>query len=823
MPRKPPTKPPTVCNRPKPVKQAADNAVNNAQTNLDTAQKNADNLANLGQAVKDAANQVTTAQNQKAQADTAVNQVQTAVNDAQTKLNTDQAKLDAANNDVPSNGDDSANGNFRLDDQYFKTWEKMDDAYKAAEQRDPNEAQRISKEIDQFETDFNNKWNPRNATNQELSDDAKIPASHTMTDLNDTYQSDPGLRRLLVKVGYQPYYTYDPSDPSDLKKPWVKRLVYQGDDRGLSINASINATNYVLELVNQVRKARGLAPLTTDMNAIKQSAQAIKDICNLPEPAISFDPNQNRNYWNQEQAIAHKYRFTDYDTDAGNNAWSRDGHQLGSGPEVDEATLPDRGWLSVDNLHRALFNHLHTEVFGDRANPNDHNDGIIGNGDFLLHPDVKSVAVQVGKDGWIYVFLYNPVQSATNTTALQNTVAQDKQALSTAQTKLGQAKAAQAKATTALQQAQDAYTKLTNGAQDPATIQANLATAKQNLTNAKDNQAKANAAVKDAQTKLDQAKTALTQAQAANDQAQTKLTSAQANLKQANDHLATLTKGNEVLLQAIQSVKDAQHNLDVAEAQIKADQDKLGQLTPAAKDAQAKLPSLKQALDDANAKLAEANANLITDAKVYGDVVEVNDATMHANEVLPSLTLKNQMAADPTQNELDGLMLKMASMPGDTIPTGTTVTFANPDKVKTDSQNPGDYTEDVLVTFPDGSTVTKQIKLHVDAAVAGLPNGWSIKNGQVVDANGQVIPGYTVDANGNVVKVTGDQTTNHNAIIANNGDKADTTNNAKATNGTNSRNAQLPQTGNANDAGLVALAGASLIALFGLAVTKKRA
>lgn len=260
------------------------------------------------------------------------------------------------------------------------------------------------------------------------------------------------------------------------------------------------------------------------------------------------------------------------------------------------------------------------------------------------------------------------------------------------------------------------------------------------------------------------------------------------------------------MLQAIKSVKDAQHNLDVAKAQVKADQAQIAKLAPAAKQAQAKIDGLKQALDEANTKLAQAKANLITDAKVYGNVVEVNDAKMHAKEALPSLTLKNATADDPTQNEPDGLMLEMATMPGDTIPTGTKASFKDSAKALADSQVPGDYVEDVLVTFPDGSTVTKQIKLHVDKAVSGLPSGWKIVNGHVVDANGNVIAGYSVDENGNVMKVSGN-TAKVNGVVA----KQNTANDAQ----------QLPQTG--NDSGsILVVAGLAMATMFSFGFAYKK-
>lgn len=382
-----------------------------------------------------------------------------------------------------------------------------------------------------------------------------------------------------------------------------------------------------------------------------------------------------------------------------------------------------------------------------------------------------------------------------------------------AQSALAQAKNVQAQAAQALQQAQANYAQLTNGAKDPATLQANLTKAKQNLAQARANLQAANQAVSQAQAKADQAKAKLTAAKTANDQAQSALKTAQDALKKANAELDRVTKGNQTLLQAIKSVKDAQHNLDVAKAQVKADKAQIAKLAPEAKQAQAKINDLKKALDEANAKLAQAKANLITDAKVYGNVVEVNDAKMYAKEALPSLTLKNATADDPTQNELDGLMLEMAAMPGDTIPTGTKVSFKDSAKALADSQVPGDYVEDVLVTFPDGSTVTKQIKLHVDKAVSGLPSGWKIVNGHVVDANGNVIAGYNVDANGNVVKVSDENgSKNGSEKIA----TMSVTPSRSAL-----HNGQLPQTGN-TEGNILAVAGLAIATMFSFGFVYKK-
>lgn len=445
----------TDLNNAKQAQTKANQTVTDAQNNVNTAQSNVDALTDQGAAIMNAAQKVSDAQTAKANADNDVKSKQDAVNTTETQLKNDQAKLDAATQTVLSNGDDSSNGNFRLDDQYNNMYNSYHDRLM---QTQGEENDRIDNEMSAAILNFMHKWNPQNAQNQYLNDNDKIPASHTLTNLNDSYQSDPDLRRLLVKVGYPDYYTYEPTDPNNLHAPWKKVLGYAGVNRGLSSNASINATNYVLELINPIRQSRGLAPLTTDMNAISKSAEAVKEMVNLP--ALNWGENSQsalENHYNQEQKIAQKYGFTDYDTDSGNEGWFLHGHQLGQGPEVDENTLPDKGWLSVDNLHRALFEYAQKEAKGQ-------DDGLIGDANFLLQSEAKSIAVQVGQDGNIYVFMFNPTKPSTDTTALQSAIAHDKQALGSAQQDLASAKSAAQQAAMALAKAQAAYSQLTNGA-----------------------------------------------------------------------------------------------------------------------------------------------------------------------------------------------------------------------------------------------------------------------------------------------------------------------------------------------------------------------
>ena len=748
------------------IQQAATKSVNNAQANLTTAQQNVDALNNQGQAIKDAANKVSQAKTAKTNADNDVNTKQSAFNSAKTKLDNDQAKLNNADTDVPGNGDNSSQAGPNNPEYQFNHRSKAE-----------------------FQSGLDHWFHENNKENAVyLKDNDKIPATHTVTSLTDPdgYETDMNLRHVYVK--------------SQLNSGVLNK-----DQAAIDYNLSANLTNYALELINQLRTQRGLAPLTTNSALIRNAIQALPNahvtVQNWGGMNVNVAPNLSR------YGITNYYFGDTVVNGQATNAFSKGAY----------APMPvdsPAGWMSIDNFHRSVYTYLKDAIRD--------NNQIVNELIYAQNPQAIAIQFQ-GSD--MYLFTGNPVtQSSANTTALQAAVNQDKQALAQAQSALAQAKNVQAQAAQALQQAQSSYAQLTNGAKDPATLQANLTKAKQNLAQAKANLQAANQAVSQAQTKADQAKAKLTAAKTANDQAQSALKTAQDALKKANAELDRVTKGNQTLLQAIKSVKDAQHNLDVAKAQVKADQAQIAKLAPAAKEAQAKIDDLKKALDEANAKLAQAKANLITDAKVYGNVVEVNNAKMYAKEALPSLTLKNATANDPTQNKLDGLMLEMATMPGDTIPTGTKASFKDSAKALADSQVPGDYVEDVLVTFPDGSTVTKQIKLHVDKAVAGLPSGWKIVNGHVVDANGHVIAGYSVDANGNVVKVSSESNKIGSEKVATKLSTPSTT--ASVTPSRSAlRNGQLPQTGNDSHSSLLASIGlglAGLVSGIGLADHKRR-
>ena len=272
----------------------------------------------------------------------------------------------------------------------------------------------------------------------------------------------------------------------------------------------------------------------------------------------------------------------------------------------------------------------------------------------------------------------------------------------------------------------DAQAKLKNAKAVLAQKQANLADAKKNLQNANTMKSqsdsaleKANADVKDAQ---DAVQTAQTKAKAANEKVDAIKAKIAKNNKAASDAEAKLNQTKQDLQVAQSKKDDADKALDKAQATLKNKQDALTKAQANAQTAAQNLKSAQNAVkkaqaheQDTQAALKLAKDNLITDSKVYGESVAIKDQTIHAHEInkIVSPEIANPMAKDPTQSLVMGAFLQMAASKLDTIPTGTTAKWNQPQNVSRDANLVGDHSEDVLVTFPDGSTTTVKMDLHV--------------------------------------------------------------------------------------------------------------
>lgn len=155
-------------------------------------------------------------------------------------------------------------------------------------------------------------------------------------------------------------------------------------------------------------------------------------------------------------------------------------------------------------------------------------------------------------------------------------------------------------------------------------------------------------------------------------------------------------------------MKPLQTALETAKSALKIAQDQLTQAQTA-----------KKAADEA---LARAKETAMTDAEKYGNDVQINNITAKAGtQTLPELTMAN-----PEQSPVAhaSYMVLMAAAK-ESLPAmlyGTKLSWNKLAQALRDLANAGDYTEEALVTFPDGFTVVKKFALHVTAP-ATVNNG----------------------------------------------------------------------------------------------------
>ena len=306
--------------------------------------------------------------------------------------------------------------------------------------------------------------------------------------------------------------------------------------------------------------------------------------------------------------------------------------------------------------------------------------------------------------------------AAANVTKAQNNLTQAQAQLKAAQTK-----------EQAAQQAVDAFHA--SDAQKQAAVdkaEAALQTANKELTTAQKSLNDANDALaaskKNAQTKEQAVKDA--QAKVTNDQQV--LTSLQARLANLQNAPANLQAAKNTLTQA-------QSNLTKAQTELQAEQAKLAPLSAAVDAAQAKVNAAQTAYNQAKTNLTNAQTALQaakdayqTDAQKYGDQVVISPITIQAGENVPAPSIANGLVIPvqlhSTPNKL--MMVTAAATNGKAadLPQGTTAQWANASQVAADAQHAGNYTEDVLVTFPDGSTTTVKAQLTVKAASTANQN-----------------------------------------------------------------------------------------------------
>ncbi|KRL73234.1 SEC10/PgrA surface exclusion domain-containing protein [Ligilactobacillus saerimneri] len=362
------------------------------------------------------------------------------------------------------------------------------------------------------------------------------------------------------------------------------------------------------------------------------------------------------------------------------------------------------------------------------------------------------------------------------------------QNLATARTSQQQAQQAASAAKTTADQAAQALTTATNNEQAAkeklAAVSADEAT-KQEAVN------QAQVALKAAQDELAQAQQDLAAKQTALKDAQNDLATKQTAVKTAQDQeqadrdqLAKLQQqladyqNAPVLVQAAQDkLAQAQQDLVAKQTALKDAQDALATKQAALKEAQdnfdqaqAKLDTAQANKDQADQELAAAIEAAKTNAEKYGDQVVVNPVSVtEGAKELPELTLANPQALPVARNTMALFARVAQSLTA--LPYGTTVAWNDATKALADMQKAGQYTEQALVTFPDGTTKVVNFKLTVTAVAKettpSQPNtshhqdniepldgitdaqkasfaGYHVLDGRVVDANGKPVAGWTI-------------------------------------------------------------------------------
>lgn len=723
-----------------------------AQSNADTATQN----------VKDATDRVNSDQSAVNQAE---NSVKNAENDVQTAQNHDQVVAQDQSN-VQAKTDAKQAADAKVNDA-----QKINDEKNEAQSNAQTAVNDAQKTVDQLSKDASAQPVKESIT---VSPEWINLVKSIQNRFNSTkygvmdFTDEEGQQyvKLSNEIAKNAHYI---NDPTQAAIP-----VHINNDGTLSKEDQIDATRFFLSLINPIRKAAGMPELhMTDQSL--QVGTAVADAYNASDWNVfpykinslgitQFD-NANPHFG------LHNYHAIS-DSGAGNEALTGGIHTVVYNTPGDELSgakaieYPKNWATNRDQLHEQLYKDVIGFLFQDGSNPG-HAKILLG-----MHTNMEKVtgtnnaSVQFDKYNQLHFNVEDkadtsteiPVETSSQTDDHAAQLASAKQTLQDAQTKLATAtsEASQASADLAnakadaqhaadeLKVAQDKLAHDSNSSMSPADAQAalknakvvlaqkqaNLADAKKNLQNANTMKSQSDSALEKANADVKAAQDAVQTAQAKAKDANAKVdaikTEIAKNNKAASDAETKLNQAKEALQVAQSKKDDADKALANAKAKLANKQDALKK---AQADAQTAAQNLKNAQNavkkaqaheqDTQAALAKAKDNLITDNKVYGDSVAIKDQTIHAGEInkIVDPEIANPMAADPTQNLVMGAFLQMAASKLDTIPTGTTASWGDLNTLNHDANTVGDHSEDVLVTFPDGSTTTVKMNLHVLAAV----------------------------------------------------------------------------------------------------------
>lgn len=734
----------------------AQTALSDAQNKLSKAEKGAGQ--SVTQADVDAAQSaVNAAQAQKNTADQQVNAKSAAVQTADSNVNAAQTAADQANTDL-NNAQQNSNAKQQA---LSEAQQALDNAKKQGGQTSETSTKKSVADIlwipDNFGTVMKGAFDEGHHLTQEQMDMLKQLYTKNVNAFTDNMDD------VFSDADYDT--TYDLSG----------RSYNVTDKQGKGTNAGDELSVFAADVLNPFREALGFSKLTVndtynqliynnDYNDHSYSVPSnitLNQLTSLGGSSAQFDygvtqayPILNEpNVYSMDQLKYNLFlqlmqdMFHDTTTDGsdlqGDHAGTLLGHFAKNNPEAE---------------HNYIFVMLDPATGNTLANANTYIS--------TFAPDESTWNLL--KDGNYTSKLDNNNGSAADLTDLQNKVDQARTELQQAEAavqqaqatktaadqKLNDAKQAQSDAEAQLNQAKTAQSR---AEQALSAANQKLADTKAALAEAQKNAANHSAAVKNLQKQV-------ADAQAKADQAKKTLDEANANVQTANDKLSqaqsALNDWTNAKKAADQKVADLQKALDNANpAAVDAAQQALADAQAKLNDVETKADASKKALENAQAKLADAQKTLDeaqnkksqtadalakaqqaltaaqaeldrvknsqpstpdqpqtkTDAEQYGDAVQMKpiDATVNGQLPEPQFVNGFHKVVKTTDSML---VLSATKTDAVSLPEGTTASWADVNAVKAHLANAGTYYEDVLVTFPDGSTTTAKEQLNVTAA-----------------------------------------------------------------------------------------------------------
>lgn len=256
------------------------------------------------------------------------------------------------------------------------------------------------------------------------------------------------------------------------------------------------------------------------------------------------------------------------------------------------------------------------------------------------------------------------------------------------------------------------------------------------------------------------------------------------------DNSAVTTNTNEAQSQQ-QALSTAQAALQTATSDYQAAQEKLNQMQ------------------------ADQGISL-SDAQKYSNLVMITPITVTAGQSTSAPQIVNGFI-NPVNSQAAQIFAAFANEPGAEIPYGTTASWADASQLAVDTQRAGNYAEDVLISFPGGSTTTIQAALTGQPAAVTLTDSNKAANSLTATPTSQgqgtatATPQATLltagsQQQGAVTPVNASATATSTAATAHSTTSTTAASlNATTSHRTTDGQAQLPQTGSQQAAGMGAL------------------